>query len=176
MLRTVYLIVSYSIAIHAAVIGAKITVSLYALQLGTSPFMIGVLAALFGSESIERKRNTEAIEVAPNTLVSARLTQYSPARSLTLDEARESISRDWIQDKAVELARQKGEQALKDWKEQAGKAKLDASTTVSRDKPGSVPTAVVNAAMRAPTAQLPTWVGVDLGDQGYAVVKVNQVI
>ena len=47
MLRTVYLIVSYSIAIHAAVIGAKITVSLYALQLGTSPFMIGVLAALF---------------------------------------------------------------------------------------------------------------------------------
>ena len=47
MLRAVYLLVSYSIAIHAAVIGAKITVSLYALQLGTSPFMIGVLAALF---------------------------------------------------------------------------------------------------------------------------------
>ena len=42
-----YLLVAYTVAIHAAVIGAKITVSLYALKLGASQWMIGVLAALF---------------------------------------------------------------------------------------------------------------------------------
>jgi peptidyl-prolyl cis-trans isomerase D len=135
-----------------------------------------VLAALFSAESIERKRNTEAIEVGPNQLVSARLIQYSPASTLTLEQAREQLVRDWTQDRAVALARQQGEQALKAWKEQASSAKLEAASTVSRDKPGKVPPAVITAAMRAPSAQLPAWVGVDLGEQGYAVVKVNQVM
>ncbi|MEY2622503.1 MAG: hypothetical protein RIT26_2323 [Pseudomonadota bacterium] len=135
-----------------------------------------VLAALFGPESTERKRNIDAIEIGPNQLLSARLTQYSPARALTLDEAKEVISRDWVQERAAELARKQGEEALKAWKEQPAQAKLEAATTVSRDKPGQVPSAVISAAMRAPAQQLPAWVGVDLGDQGYAVVKVNQVL
>lgn len=42
-----HLIVSFSIAIHAAFIGSKIAVSLYALQLGASPLVIGMLAALY---------------------------------------------------------------------------------------------------------------------------------
>lgn len=135
-----------------------------------------VLAALFGPESTERKRNIDAIEIGPSQLLSARLTQYSPARALTLEEAQEAISRDWVQERASELARKQGEEALKTWKEQPGQAKLEAATTVSRDKPGQVPPAVISAAMRAPASTLPAWVGVDLGDQGYAVVKINQVL
>ncbi len=135
-----------------------------------------VLAALFGPESTERKRNIDAIEIGPSQLLSARLTQYSPARALTLEEAQEAISRDWVQERASELARKQGEEALKTWKEQPGQAKLEAATTVSRDRPGQVPPAVISAAMRAPAGTLPAWVGVDLGDQGYAVVKINQVL
>jgi peptidyl-prolyl cis-trans isomerase D len=135
-----------------------------------------VLAALFGPESTERKRNIDAIEIGPSQLLSARLTQYSPARALTLEEAQEAISRDWVQERASELARKQGEEALKTWKEQPGQARLEAATTVSRDRPGQVPPAVISAAMRAPASTLPAWVGVDLGDQGYAVVKINQVL
>ena len=35
---------------------------------------------------------------------------------------------------------------------------------------------VVEAALRAPTASLPAWVGVDLGTSGYAVVKVEAIV
>ena len=135
-----------------------------------------VLAALFSAESIERKRNTEAVEVGPNQLVSARLLQYSPSRALTLDEAREQIARDWTQARAAAIAREKGEETLQAWKAQPASARLGAALSVSRDQPAGVPPAVLDAALRAPAAQLPAWVGVDLGDQGYAVVKVNQVM
>ena len=33
----------------------------------------------------------------------------------------------------------------------------------------------VAAALRADTATLPAWVGIDLGAQGYSVIKVNKV-
>ncbi len=135
-----------------------------------------VLAALFGSESLERKRNTEAIEVGPSQLLAARVVSHTPARSLTLDEAREQIGRDWVQDRAAELARQQGEQALKAWQDNPSTAKLEAAMTVSRDQPGFLAGQLLDQVMRAPTQKLPAWVGVDLAEQGYAVVKVNQVL
>jgi peptidyl-prolyl cis-trans isomerase D len=135
-----------------------------------------VLAALFATESIERKRNTEAVEVGPSQLVSTRILSYSPSRALTVDEAREPLTRDWVAERAAAAARQKGADALKAWQEQPGAAKLEPVQTISRDQPGAVPPAVLDAALRAPSNQLPSWVGVDLGEQGYAVVKVNQVM
>jgi peptidyl-prolyl cis-trans isomerase D len=135
-----------------------------------------VLAALFGADSLERKRNTEAIEVGPSQLLAARVVSHTPARSLTLDEAREQIGRDWVQDRAAELARQQGEQALKAWQDNPSTAKLEATLTVSRDQPGFLAGQLLDQVMRAPAQKLPAWVGVDLGEQGYAVVKVNQVL
>ena len=45
-------------------------------------------------------------------------------------------------------------------------------TNVSRDQPLNTPQQVLNAALRADTASLPQLTGVDLGAQGYAVVRV----
>ncbi len=42
-----YLIVLLSIAIHGCYIGSKVVVSLLALELGASQFLIGVLASLY---------------------------------------------------------------------------------------------------------------------------------
>lgn len=44
-----FLIVAFSVAVHACYIGSKIVVSLYALQLGASQVTIGVLAALYAA-------------------------------------------------------------------------------------------------------------------------------
>ena len=135
-----------------------------------------VLAALFATDAIERKHNTEAIEVGPSQLVSARLVTYTPARALTLEEAHAQIARDWAMDRAAVQAREEGAATLKAWQDQPAQAKWSATATVSRDQASGMPPAVINAALRAPAAKLPAWVGVDLGDQGYAVVKVNKVL
>ena len=45
-----------------------------------------LLQALFSEASLQKQRNTEAIEVAPNTLVSARVVKHQPAAALALTE------------------------------------------------------------------------------------------
>ena len=62
-----------------------------------APGANGVLAnrnflnALFAPDSLERKHNTEVIEIGPNQLASGRVTQYSPARALPFDEVKEKV-------------------------------------------------------------------------------------
>ena len=53
---------------------------------------------------------------------------------------------------------------------------MGAPVVLSRQEPGQQPQKVVEAALRADPAALPALVGVDLGAEGYAVVKVNKVL
>ena len=78
--------------------------------------------------------------------------------------------------RSAELAKKDGVAKLEACKAQPDAAKLGASVVVSRDQASSVLPAVVNKAMHADTSALPAWVGVDLGNQGYAVVRVNKVL
>src|SRR5256885_12149131 len=64
--------------------------------------------------------------------------------------------------------------ALPIWKAKPDAAQLPAAKVISRDQPEGQPREVVDSALRAPTAQLPAWTGVDMGAQGYAVVKINR--
>ena len=53
---------------------------------------------------------------------------------------------------------------------------LPAAVTISRDAGQSIRGPLLDAALRANTASLPAWVGVDLGSQGYAVVRINKLL
>ena len=135
------------------------------------------LEALFSSDSLQNKRNTEAVEVGPSQMVSGRVTTYTPARTLPLEEVRARVRSLYVAEKAAELARAEGEAKLTAWKAApASAAGLAAAVEISREQPQNLPRPVVDAALRAPADALPGWVGVDLGAQGYAVVKVNRVV
>jgi len=134
------------------------------------------VAALFAPDSIERKHNTEAVEVGTNELAAGRVVKYAPARTQPLEEVKDKVRAELIAERAAELARKEGEAKLAAWKADAKGASLAAPVTVSRQATQSLPPPVVAAALRADTAQLPAWMGVDLGAQGYAVVKVNKAV
>jgi peptidyl-prolyl cis-trans isomerase D len=134
------------------------------------------LSALFAPDSLEKKRNTEAVEVAPNTLVSGRVVKYTPARTLPLAEVKDRVRERVVAARAAELAKTEGKQKLAAWKANPAAASLPASVTVSRQDAQKQPSAVVEAALRADPGALPAFVGVDLGEQGYAVVKVDKVV
>ncbi|MGZ5180072.1 MAG: peptidylprolyl isomerase [Ramlibacter sp.] len=136
-----------------------------------------LLAALFSPDSIEKKRNTEAVETAPNQLVSARIVQYSPARTLPFAEVQETVRQRVVAAKAAELARKDGTDKLAAWKANPASATgLSDKMVVSREDPAKQPQQVVEAALRADAAALPAFTGVDLGPAGYTVVKVTQVL
>ncbi len=134
-----------------------------------------LLAAVFSQDSIEKKRNTEAIELAPNVLAAARLTGYSPARTLPLDEVKSRVRDQVVAQLSAERARAEGAAKLTEWKAAPDGAKLPSSVVISRESKQAQPSALVEAALRASTQTLPAWVGVDLGVGGYAVVKVEKV-
>ncbi len=134
------------------------------------------LTALFAADSLERKHNTEAIEVGPNQLASGRVTQYSAARTQPFDEVKDKVRAQLIAERAGALAKTEGEAKLAEWKASPPGTGFGPAITVSRLEMQSQPVPVVEGALRADTAKLPALTGVDLGTQGYAVVRVNKLV
>ena len=144
----------------------------------TGPLANGkLLEALFSSDSIENKRNTEAAEIGPRQMAAARVRPYTAARTPPLEEVRPRVRSLYIAEKSAELARKEGEAKLAAWKSAPDNAAgLLPAIVVSRDQPQNQPRPLVDAVLGANTATLPAWVGVDLGAQGYAVAKVNRLV
>lgn len=134
------------------------------------------LNAVFAPDAVDKKRNTEAIEVASNQLVAGRVAKYTPARTLPLDEVKATVRQRWLAIRGAEAARKEGEAKLAAWKSAPADAVLPGAIVVSRDTPQQQPSTVVDAALRADVSSLPALSGVDLGQQGYAVVKVLKVV
>ena len=134
------------------------------------------LNALFAADSLERKQNTEAIEVGPSQLASGRVTKYSPAHPVPLADVKDKIRAQLVAERAAVLAKTEGEAKLAAWTAKADGATFGAPVTVSRRDAQSQPLPVIDAALRADPAKLPVLVGVDLGAQGYTVVRVTKVV
>ena len=134
------------------------------------------LNALFSPDSIEKKRNTEAVDVGSSQLASGRVVQYVAARTLPLAEVKDSVRQRWLAQHGAEEARKEGVARLAAWKEAPAQATLAAPILVSREQAKQVPAPLVDAALRVNTSALPAFAGVDLGAQGYAIVKVNKVV
>ncbi|WP_341914638.1 SurA N-terminal domain-containing protein [Polaromonas sp. YR568] len=134
------------------------------------------LAALFSPDSVEKKRNTEALEAGPSQLVSGRITQYTPARTLPLAEVKDRVRARLQQQRGAELARKDGAEKLAAWKANPAAATFPAAVVISRDQTQQLPAPVVSVALSADAGTAPALVGVDLGAQGYAIVRVTKVL
>jgi peptidyl-prolyl cis-trans isomerase D len=134
------------------------------------------LAALFSADSIEKKRNTEAIEVGPNQLAAGRVVQYTPVRTRPLAEVKENVRARWLAERSADAARKEGGAKLAEWKANAATAVLPESLVISRTDAKNLPGPLLDAVLRADPAALPVLTGVDLGGQGYAVIKVTKVL
>lgn len=135
-----------------------------------------LLAAIFAADATEKKRNTEAVDIGGGTLVSARVTQYNAAKAKPLAEVKDLVKARWVATRSAEEARKDGAAKLAAWQAKPDDAKWNESITVSRAEARNLPQPVIDAALRADPSSLPQLKGVDLGEQGYAIVKVEQVL
>ncbi|OWW20282.1 SurA N-terminal domain-containing protein [Noviherbaspirillum denitrificans] len=133
------------------------------------------LGALFSDEAIKNKRNTEAVEVAPSTLVAGRVVEYKPVSKRPFEEVQSVIRERVTQIETTNLARKAGEEKLAALKGGADAAGFSAARTVSRTKNQNVAPEALRAIMKADTSKLPSYVGVELPGQGYALYRVNKV-
>ncbi len=135
-----------------------------------------LLAAVFSTDAIEKKRNTEAIEVGASQLVSARVVQHVPAAAQPFDKVQGQVRQSWLEQASRAAARQAGQDKLAAWKTDAVQASLGSAEVLTRAAANKWPPALLDAVMLAPAQSLPAWAGADLGAQGYAVVRVNKVL
>ena len=137
------------------------------------------LNAVFSADSIEKKRNTEAVEIGPSQLAAGRVIQYTPARTRPLAEVKSMVLERWLAERSAADASKEGIAKLAAWKATPATAVLPAAVVVSREQTQQLPNEVVDAALRADLSTLPATpvlTGVDLGAQGYAIVKVNKLV
>ena len=134
------------------------------------------LETLFGTDAIRNKRNTEAVEIAASTMVSGRVVKYEAAHQLPLAEVQAKVRERLITVQAAAQARKLGEARLAELRAAPATAMTEPVATMSRAQAREIPGPLLDAVLKAPTAALPAYVGVDLGDQGYAVAKITKVL
>jgi peptidyl-prolyl cis-trans isomerase D len=136
-----------------------------------------LLGALFSSDSIKNKRNTDAIEVAPNTLVAARVVEHQPAAQRSFEEVKAQIADTLRRREAAELAQKDGAAKLEALRKgQDADVKWSETRAVSRREAQGAPAEILRLVMSADTSKLPTYVGMPIPDAGYLLLRVSKVI
>lgn len=136
-----------------------------------------LLSAIFSEDLIQSKRNTAAVEVAPDTFVSARILEHRPATAQSLmmvkDEIVEKLKKQMAIERAVEegkvkLARLRaGDEGVVEWSD----VKL-----ISYMQPQGVSYEVLQAVFKAELKELPTYTGIENPKGGYSLIRISQVI
>jgi peptidyl-prolyl cis-trans isomerase D len=162
----------------AELVGAKVEQSGWLVKGAAAgePWTAKMLQAIFNDEVVKNKRNTAAIEVVPNTLVAARILEYKPAALRPLSEVNEQIRQKLLRQQAQELAVKQGNSLLE--KLQSGsKLKLSwgAAQSITRAKHGSLDIGLVRKIFQANTDKLPQYIGMELPQSGYMLVRIDAV-
>ena len=134
-----------------------------------------VLAALFSDDSVKNRRNTEAIEIAPNTLVAARIVDYKPVALQPFDSVKPAIETMLKRKEAQALAAKDGEARLEALKKGEDKLTWGAAKAVSRLEARLLPPSAAQAVFRMDTAKLPSYTGVEVPGAGYSLFKLTKV-
>ncbi|HKU86954.1 MAG TPA: SurA N-terminal domain-containing protein [Casimicrobiaceae bacterium] len=147
-----------------------------ALALGNAKFV----EAVFSPESISGKRNTEAMEVAPNALMAGRIVEYKPAAPRPLAEVQDEIRRQLTHKAASELAQQAGREKLAllaQGKEREAGLSFGKPVTVLRNQPqqGIAPEAL-KTIFEEDSHKLPAYSGAVTASGSYAIYKLEKVI
>lgn len=133
------------------------------------------LQAVFSEDALKNKRNTAAVEVAPNTLLAAHVTEYKPASERPLAEVSASIQQKLQRLQASELAAQQGQKLLEQL-QRGEKTSVSWKTpqVTTRNQRSGIEPVLLQAVFRADTSKLPAYAGVNSAS-GYVLVRIDAV-
>ncbi len=137
-----------------------------------------LIESLFSDDVLKNKRNTEAIEVAPNTLLAARVKEHKPVEKLPFEGARPAIEQRLIRDEAAKLTQKEGEAQLARlskgepvdvaWGPERGVSRMNKATAGLGEE-------AMRVVFKADTTKLPAYAGTILPDGAYALFRINRL-
>ncbi len=135
-----------------------------------------LFAALFSDDALKNRRNTDAIEVAPNTLVAARVMEVRPAELRSFEAVKGDIERKLAAGETARLAQKDGEEKLA--RLQRGEAVALAwgqPQTVTRSPMRGLSPEAQRVIFAAPAGKLPAYAGIGLPNGAYVMYRISQV-
>lgn len=136
-----------------------------------------LMTLVFTNEVLKDKRNTEAVEVSNNTLVSARVVEYKASAPRSFDEVKVGIA-DFLKiEKATKLAIDKGAASLASLKSSKEVAGLDWITPVVVDRKNAqgLTDLTMSNVFKVDTNKLPAYAGIADSQKGFLLIKVTAV-
>ena len=134
------------------------------------------LKAVFSDEVLQNKRNSEVVEVAPGTLIAARLIEHKAASTRAFDTVRDEIRQHLIEDEARKRALAEGREKLEKLRKAVD---VDVSwgkpVSVTRTEPQGLSEPVVREIFRADASSVPAYAGAEGPKGGYQLVRILRV-
>ena len=136
-----------------------------------------LMAMVFSDEVLKEKRNTEAVEVSPNNLVSARVLEHKASAPKTFDDVKVGIEAVLKLEQAAKLAKEKGDAMLAKLKSGETFKELEwtSPVTVSRKDAQGYTDPVMNQVYKLNTAKLPAYAGFVDANRAYVLLQVSGV-
>lgn len=132
-----------------------------------------VLENLYGSECLQEKRNSAAVEVGSNQLVAARVEKHFPKAVRPFDEVKGQIEDGLKLRKAGELAKAAGEKKLAEVRQSKSLDGFSKAVWVSCQNLLGHPAQLVDRMVALPADKLPAYTGMQVDGGAYFVAFVN---
>ncbi len=132
--------------------------------------------AAFSEDVLKARHNSEPVEVAPGTVVVARVAEHQPAATQTLAQVTAQVRTELTAKRATELATEKGKALLA--RLQKGEALTQnwaAPQTVSRQSPAGLSRDGARSVFATDTSKLPAYAGVTEASGEYRLYRVDSV-
>lgn len=134
-----------------------------------------LMQAILSDDAIKNKRNTEAIDVGGNTLVSARILEHRPAMVEPLDKVAAVIEKALMLESAATMAATEGQRRLdRLLKGEKVEQQWGALRTVSRMQAMNLPLEARKAIFAPSAKSLPAFAGAKVPG-GYVLYRVDKV-
>jgi len=145
-------------------------------QIGVSPWTDKALQAVFSDEVVKNKRNTPAIEIAPNTLLAARILEHKSESVSTLVEVASSIRQKLQRLQAQDLALKQGKAILAQL-QQGDTVSLEwkAAQSVTRSQHTALDNEFTRQIFQASVTKLPVYVGMESSQGSYMLARIDSV-
>lgn len=136
-----------------------------------------LLQAVFSEDALKLKRNSEAVEVAPNTLVAARVVEYKAASFKPIEELNTELAKRLQREQGNAMAVKNGKESLSSL--QKGNAVADlkwgAPILVSRENASSMGKDALNQVFKVDAGKLPAYTGFENPNGGFVLIKVSKI-
>lgn len=146
---------------------------------GGDPLLVKpeLLSKIFSDDGIRARLNTNPVEVAQNTVITARVIDHRPADVLPFDDIKRDVRDQLLVDRAVKIVEEDGKAMLARLRGGDDKAvKWAAPAMVSLQNPGTLPPEAARDVFGATPEKLPAYAGLSTGKGRYTIYRISRVV